>query len=227
MLSFIENCRDVTFLNWLFTFMLPLISAYGNAPELKALQTNRIKCTFFKVDFTNVSFKKMHFARNIQCSNLEVCWFSLKIVGMSRFQTGFWPLCYRLYLHTATRKIRRPRAFGVAHPTKSHWKTVLVFISSCAAVKTARKFFETEFPRLRRRFFTFSAPKTQQFFAEKIKNRARSALRTSMTPCNRICICSCHSLLLKMRASLSANKFCICGIHFSNFWRRKRSNFPR
>ena len=102
MLIFIENCRDVTFSNWLLTLMLPLISAYGNAPELKALQTNRIKCTFFKVDFTNVSFEKMHFARNIQCSNLEVCWFSLKIVGMSRFQTGFWPLCYRLYLHTAT-----------------------------------------------------------------------------------------------------------------------------
>ena len=69
MLSFIENCRDVTFSKWLLTFMLPLISAYGNAPELKALQTNRIKCTFFKVDFTNVSFKKMHFARNIQYSN--------------------------------------------------------------------------------------------------------------------------------------------------------------
>ena len=102
------------------------------------------------------------------------------------------------------RKIRRPRAFGVAHPIKSHWKTVLVFISSCAAVKTARKFFETEFPRLRRRFFTFSAPKTQQFFAGKIKNRARSALRAS---CNRLCVCSCHSLLLKMRANLSANKF--------------------
>ena len=31
MLSFIENCRDVTFSNWLLTFMLPLISEYGNA----------------------------------------------------------------------------------------------------------------------------------------------------------------------------------------------------
>ena len=54
MLIFVENCRDVTFSNWLLTLMLPLISGYDNAPELKAIQTNRIKYTILKVNFTNV-----------------------------------------------------------------------------------------------------------------------------------------------------------------------------
>ena len=51
MLIFVENCRDVTFSNWLLTLMLPLISGYDNAPELKAIQTNRIKYTILKVNF--------------------------------------------------------------------------------------------------------------------------------------------------------------------------------
>ena len=53
MLIFVENCRDVTFSNWLLALMLPLISGYDNAPELKAIQTNRIKYTILKVNITN------------------------------------------------------------------------------------------------------------------------------------------------------------------------------
>ena len=62
MLIFVENCRDVTFSNWLLTLMLPLISEYGNAPELKALQTNRIKYTILKVNFASVSLFFTHFS---------------------------------------------------------------------------------------------------------------------------------------------------------------------
>ena len=36
------------------------------------------------------------------------------------------------------RKIRRSRAFGVAHPKKSHLETALVFVSSCAVFKNAQ-----------------------------------------------------------------------------------------
>ena len=61
---FIENCRDVTFSNWLLTLMLPLISGYDNAPELKALQTNRIKCTILKVNFTNICLFLRIFQKN-------------------------------------------------------------------------------------------------------------------------------------------------------------------
>ena len=65
MLISIENCRDVTFSTYVLTLMLPLISEYGNAPELKALQTNRIKYTILKVYFANVClflriFKQKH-----------------------------------------------------------------------------------------------------------------------------------------------------------------------
>ena len=62
MLISIENCRDVAFSNWYLTLMLPLISEYDNAPELKAPPKNRTKCTKLKVNFASVSFKNMHFA---------------------------------------------------------------------------------------------------------------------------------------------------------------------
>ena len=64
-----------------------------------------------------------------------------------------------------------------------------------------------KFLRLLHQFFKFSAPKTRQFFAEKIQNRMRSDLRTSS---NHRCASSCRALHLKMRENLSAIDF----LHF-------------
>ena len=73
MLISIENCRDVAFSNWYLTLMLPLISRYDNAPELKALQKNRTKYTKLKVNFAYVLFKNINCAQNVNSSHLEVC----------------------------------------------------------------------------------------------------------------------------------------------------------
>ena len=101
-------------------------------------------------------------------------------------------------------KIRRSRAIGVAHPRNLHFETALVLSRRALALKLRENILKTEFPRLRRRIFKFSASKTRQFFAETFENRAKSAVRASA---NRTRTFSCRALLLKVRAILSATEF--------------------
>ena len=103
-----------------------------------------------------------------------------------------------------SRKIRRPRACDVPHRKKSQTETALVIAWSCAAFKTALKFFATEIPRLRRQFFKFSVLKTRQFCADNFENRARVTLCAT---CNRACAFCCRALHLRMRESLLATDF--------------------
>ena len=44
MLIFVENCRDVTFSNWLLTLMLPLISGYDNV-QMRLCDLCNAECT--------------------------------------------------------------------------------------------------------------------------------------------------------------------------------------
>ena len=87
---------------------------------------------------------------------------------------------------------------------KSQTETALVIAWSCAAFKTALKFFATEFPRLWRQISQFSAPKTRQFLVENFENRARLALCMSF---NREYAFCCHALRLKMRKAVLATDF--------------------
>ena len=67
------------------------------------------------------TFKITSFAWNRYCSNLEMCWFWLKIVGMSHFQTGIWPLCYRLISDTTTlQRFYGPATFYQNHAALEH-----------------------------------------------------------------------------------------------------------
>ena len=103
--------------------------------------------------------------------------------------------------NSPTARVRRCASQTVA------LETALVFISSCAASKNAQNHLKTEFLRLRRRFFKFSAPTTRQNFAETFKNRTRPALRTSS---DRICA-FCLSCAACQNASKAAcNRFFAC-----------------
>ena len=61
------------------------------------------------------------FAWNRHCSKHEMCWFWLKMVGMSHFQTGIWPLCYRLISDTTTlQRFYGPATFYQNHAALEH-----------------------------------------------------------------------------------------------------------
>ena len=61
------------------------------------------------------------FAWNRHCSKHEMCWFWLKMVGMSHFQTSIWPLCYRLISDTTTlQRFYGPATFYQNHAALEH-----------------------------------------------------------------------------------------------------------